>query len=921
MLFVDEAKFPRFTMDKLQETYRISQQIIEDLPPASVNDIIRGIGSEKDMDLFFDTILEETYSSLYGKNATKDYGSSNLSYFDRLAESTEETLRCENFGYFTSSVMKDSFDIGWFHLEWFDIIQKFNYSLTEAARGHGKCVNPLTKFIMYDGTIKKIKDIEIGDLLMGPDNKPRKVLKKYSGIDEMYRIDQRRGYSYEVNSKHDLTFLKRNSFKGTKHKHGEFSHWSIEDISIEDFLKLSKHKQDNLYYGFKVKTNYKKKKVKIDPYWLGLWLGDGNKHSTGITAADPETKQYIKEYADRLGMCVSFNKSNERFNEGLTDFNTRLITIKEKKTGFGNKLKDLLKEYDILNNKHIPEEYFTTDVETRLQLLAGIIDSDGNLHCHCFQTGFKDKKLAEDVTRLANSLGFNAKMSEKTCFIKAINRNYTAYPIGISGNIHEIPTKIERKKTYNYPDGKQSYKLIGRIDEYDITIKTAKKITSIGKGEYIGITVDGDNRILLEDNTVIHNSYCYSNALPAWYMYKFKPRNNTPKEQSKRKTMLFSFSIAQAIDLLGILRESIETNDILKERLYNPNSFSKMELIGKNKTSVKVKGFGGSVRGAHPYYIIVDDGLKDNVMYSSDAREKSINYFHSVIMNLLEPGGRITVVGTPFHQSDLYGDLKKKKNWHCFEYPALFPDGRVLWPERWSYDSLMEKKASQGSLIFSRELLCKPIIAANSIFPPEILNNAFLRMEDFVLVNSRENYRIKFDNVVVGCDFAMSSAIGADSSCFSVWGLLDGKMYLMYMYHGKGQTFAEQNSQISWINRQFRPSLIYMEDNVMQKIFVESAASKGLPVRGFTTTSKKNDLKSGWPGMSILFETGRIKIPIGDENSKNVADKIVDEFGGVAFTDKGLQNTKNHDDIPSSVYLAWQASKELEGKQFNWGFL
>jgi phage terminase large subunit-like protein len=554
MLLIDDEKFPRWNLSKMENTYRVSEEIINDLPPDVVSDILKGVGSERDMDILFDNILESTYSSLYGKHQLKDYGSTNLDYFNHLSDSIEETMRCEDFGYFVSSVLKDSFDIAWFHLEWFDIVQKHNYSLVEAARGHGK-------------------------------------------------------------------------------------------------------------------------------------------------------------------------------------------------------------------------------------------------------------------------------------------------------------------------------------------------------------------------------SWMFSNALPAWYMYRFKPKDNTPKEQSKRKIMQFSFSIAQAIDLLAILRETIETNDILKDRLYNPNSFSKMELVGKNKTQIKVKGFGGSVRGAHPYYIIVDDGLKDNVMYSSEAREKSINYFHSVIMNLLEPGGKITVVGTPFFETDLYGDLKKKKNWHCFEYPAIFPDGRILWPDRWSYEALMEKKISQGSLIFSRELLCKPILSSSTIFPIEILNNAFLRMEDFTLVNSRDNYKMKFDNIVVGCDFAISSAIGADSSCFTVFGIHENRFYLMYAYHEKGKTYAEQVAQINWINRQFKPTLIYLEDNAFQRIFLEGTASKGIPAKGFTTTAKKNDLRSGWSGLSILFETGRIKIPIGDERSKNIADIIVDQFSGVAFTDKGLVNTKQHDDFCSSFWLAWNAAKHLEGNTFDFTFV
>jgi hypothetical protein len=224
-------------------------------------------------------------------------------------------------------------------------------------------------------------------------------------------------------------------------------------------------------------------------------------------------------------------------------------------------------------------------------------------------------------------------------------------------------------------------------------------------------------------------SYFFSNAYPAWELYRFKPKDNSAREQKNKRGFLFSFSIQQAIDLLAILRESIQDNDILNDRLFDKTNWSKTDITCKNRARLTVKGFGSAVRGAHPGWIIIDDGLKDNVIYSAQQRQKSIDYFHAVIMNMVVPGGAVRVVGTPFHNQDLYGDLKTKQNWRVFEYPAIYPDGRILWENRWSYDDLMDKRQSQGNLIFSRELLCRPITSDSTIFPIEILNTAFFRME------------------------------------------------------------------------------------------------------------------------------------------------------------------------------------------------
>lgn len=423
-------------------------------------------------------------------------------------------------------------------------------------------------------------------------------------------------------------------------------------------------------------------------------------------------------------------------------------------------------------------------------------------------------------------------------------------------------------------------------------------------------------------------SFYFSNAYAAWQLYRYtRPRTRSyskrPTAASSNRGFLFSFSLQQGIDLMEILKGTIEENDVLKERLFPQsaaNSWSATNIVCRNGARLTVKGFGSSVRGAHPYWIIVDDGLKDNVIYSSLQRNKSTDYFHSVIMNMLVPGGQIIVVGTPFHAEDLYGDLKTKNGWFVIEYPAIFPDGRILWPQRWSFKDLMDKKETQGSIIFSRENLCRPITNESSIFPMEILTRSLLRMENYTLVDSREEFPVKFSKVVVGCDFAISANVGADYAVFSVWGIdeLTDERWLLHLYREKGAKFFEQMNVLRRINSRFRPDLIVMENNTFQQIFVETADTEGMPVIGHTTGIDKYDLKTGWPHLSTLFERGKIHIPVGNVYSQQVKDLIFQDLGSVAFTEKGLESVGSHDDISSSFWLAdLAASRMTTGFKFD----
>lgn len=408
-------------------------------------------------------------------------------------------------------------------------------------------------------------------------------------------------------------------------------------------------------------------------------------------------------------------------------------------------------------------------------------------------------------------------------------------------------------------------------------------------------------------------SFYFSNAYIAWQLYRYKNNvrdqfSNRPAKSNSNRGFLFSFSLQQAVDLIEILKGTIESNEILRERLYprslNEGAWASTNIMCRNGARLTGKGFGSSVRGAHPYYIVVDDGLKDNVIYSSMQRQKSIDYFHSVIMNMLVPKGQIIIVGTPFHAQDLYGDLKTKKGWFVIEYPAIFPNGKILWPQRWSYKDLMEKRATQGNIIFSRENLCRPIVSDSSIFPLSILKNSLVRMDNYTLVRNRDDYAKKFDKVVVGCDFAISSNVGADYYCYTTWGIdEDNGMWLMNIQIGKGKSYEEQLQILKGINARFRPSVMVFESNVFQQIFTEGATKYGMPVVSHNTGVEKNDLSKGWAALAIMFERGMIHIPTGDDESMKMKDVIFDQLGSVAFTDRGLQSVGSHDDVCSSMWL------------------
>lgn len=308
-----------------------------------------------------------------------------------------------------------------------------------AARpGMGKCLGKGTKVLMYDGSLKNVEDIVEGELLMGDDSTSRKVLSIARGQEKMYWIHQNKAISYRVNESHILS-LKRSRNEG-KHKKGE-----VLNITVKDYLEKSDKFKSN-YKGYKVAVEFEEKELPLEPYYLGLWLGDGHSYSQRITNIDEEIINYLNQYAEKLeSELVEYHQENRITNYSIVNRNK--FTSEE----FATCIQTELRTLNLLKNKHIPNKYLINSSGNRLQLLAGIIDSDGyyTSEFNCFEIVQKKEELANQIKFLCDSLGFRTSLKKKKTSIKSTGFEGEAFRIRIFGNLNQIPTKVERKKQEN----------------------------------------------------------------------------------------------------------------------------------------------------------------------------------------------------------------------------------------------------------------------------------------------------------------------------------------------------------------------------------------------------------------------------------------------------------------------------------------
>jgi superfamily II DNA or RNA helicase len=344
--------------------------------------------------------------------------------------------------------------------------------------GLGKCLGKDTPVMMYDGTIKMVQDIVVDELIMGDDSSPRRILSTCTGNEQLYKIIPIKGNPYIVNESHILS-LKTST--NNKAKNGQ-----VLDICVKDFLNLPVSVQKNLK-GYRVPVVFNTRPVPFDPYMIGYWLGDGCSRASLISSQDSPVLHYFSRNLIKYDLYLSYSSQYDYRICGNMRPNT-----------FYKTLKDL----NLLQNKHIPDVYKINSRSVQLEVLAGLIDSDGSLVSGGggWDIIQKNERLLDDIIFMCRSLGF-------ACYKKKCIKVCTNAPGGPKGGVYyrccitgsgveQVPCKVVRKRIW---DARRQSKNV---------LVSGISIEKLEVGEYFGFEIDGNRRFLLGDFTVTHNTVC-----------------------------------------------------------------------------------------------------------------------------------------------------------------------------------------------------------------------------------------------------------------------------------------------------------------------------------------------------------------------------------------------------------------------------
>jgi phage terminase large subunit-like protein len=340
--------------------------------------------------------------------------------------------------------------------------------------------------------------------------------------------------------------------------------------------------------------------------------------------------------------------------------------------------------------------------------------------------------------------------------------------------------------------------------------------------------------------------------------------------------------------------------------------------------SVDAIGTGGKITGAHCDVVVCDDIDDDLTTASPSVRAKTRDWLTGTITPILNQGGILIVVGTRKHHDDVYAHMKVDPTFDVIEEPAIiqWPDkfeylveknanGRetlkgvkvegqhkVLWPQFRPIEMLLMERRSMGTTIFAREMQNEVLAVEDAIVKPDWLINC--QTLTYELGNIPPQLNPDECTFIQCWDLSIESdkkKANSNDSDFTVGYTLardpKGVIWIIDAYRNRGIT---QNELLNVIINTYKKwsqwvQCVIVEKNSFGNLYVQQLQQTSLPIKPALMT-KNHNLKKGIHKMAILFENGLVRIPIGNEASKNFSEVLVAEATGYPF--------QKHDDTLAS---------------------
>ncbi len=469
---------------------------------------------------------------------------------------------------------------------------------------------------------KKHGDLKVGDYVFSPNGKPTKIIEVHPKTMVDNCLEFNNGDKIICGDNHLWKLYDRVSRK--------YSLFETQQIMNRKLKQHTAKNQETNTFSIDVANplNFPTQEVPIDPYWLGLWLGGGHHKRPSITLhkndiiTTESTPYKVIRYDEKVGNCVEAIYSHQ----GLTE---------------------KLRKLNVYGNKHIPKIYLYNSINVRMELLAGLIDSDGCVEKERNRIIFSNTntELLKQVYELLIGLGFTVSVSKQTSdeqneYKKHCKSNYNVISrkdiYHLRTYAHKsIPTRLLRKQIKN------------KRKQYRVGLSKAYKVESV---EGNCITVDNEDGLYLVGKhlTTTHNSKSslITLSFPLWLIFQNPNYNIMIVTGSPKLAEKFGIQLREYVRDLGKY-----FNVYLSQVKQASTHIMFCDRDNKlYKGSIMLASSGGGITGQDADYLILDDPYTGNdEEFTPSALQKKIDWVNRVIEQRIEPHTKYCILHTRWH--------------------------------------------------------------------------------------------------------------------------------------------------------------------------------------------------------------------------------------------------------------------------------
>ena len=774
-----------------------------------------------------------------------------------------------------------------FHYAILDAIHSYNNVLAVVFRGGAKALSLDTEILTPD-SYKLMKDIQVGDTVLDRNGKPTKV----TNISKVYN-----NQAYKITLRNKDTFIANKDHLHIVEKRSTNGKWIEQVLNTEQLLedlyyhkpKLSDKNTTGIEYKYyipliKNPIEFTKKNFPLDPYTVGLGLGDGciKDSYICITSSDYDVEE-VKSYIPYEKLKTIRDK---RVEHGVN------FCIK----GIIKQWKELVGEYK-REEKRIPKELLYGSIEQRLKVLQGLMDSDGTVDLRG-HTSFCSisKHLAEGIHHIVKSLGGYSHIH----FSKNKYKGYYRVTFRLK---EYCPFKLKRK-----------------VDRWLLDNKPVKERIAIEKIEPVEgiktkcISVDSPTKSYLIKNSIItHNT-----SLMEYTLLNIATFGTLDGFGDVTVAMYVGDTMDNGCKNLRANIEHRYRNSEFLQKFIPKTKFTDVEMeftnIEGHQFCVRMFGASTGVRGfkkygQRPQLAILDDLMSDKSAESKTITNDIENVIYKAVRQAMHPTKRKVIwIGTPFNKKDPLYKAAGSKSWYtvtfpiCQKFPCTKKEFIGAWEDRFPYEAIKNEynvlKESGKVDAFNQELMLRILSDDDRL----VLDEDIIWYERDTVLNNIGQY-----NIYMTTDFATSETEKSDFSVISVWALDYKGVFHWVDGIVKRQDMASNVDDVFRFIKLYRPLATGIEISGQQKGFV-SWLKREMTIRGvyFNIASDKTSGEEGLrPNTSKLtrfniavplFKQRKIAFPKDLKDSPAIQE-FIDELTSV--TPSGFKSA--HDDCADTI--------------------